>query len=164
VVVHWDGTEWSVADQGLPADSTYWGQSVAGSGLEDVWMAAEGLSAGGNSAKGFVARWDGTSWSTVDIGTEGGVPHIRSVAVPEPDDVWISGYAEDPATRDRSFLVRWFNGTEWVDVPIGAGEPDPGEIRSLSVIDGEIWAIGNSRLDAPDENGNRFPHFVQVCR
>lgn len=164
LVVHWDGAEWSIADEGLPADATYWGQSVAGSAPDNVWMAALALSPDSDAVPGIVARWDGTSWSTVAIGTGGGIPHIGSVAVRGTKDVWIAGYTQDPATGANTFLVRWFNGTDWVDVPVGEGQPDPGEIRALSVIDGQIWAIGSSRLDEPDETGNRFPHFVEVCR
>ena len=157
VVLHWDGTAWQ-AVEGLPVgDAPSVGTGVSASGPDDVWVAADAAGQDAQSTSGLVLRWDGTGWSDMTAPDPRGVVlHVTALDVSAPNDVWAVGQAFEPASGTATPVVEHFDGVEWTSQPIGQAPETPGLVRSIRVIDGEVWAIGFSSLhDRP---------FVSVCR
>ena len=73
-----------------PVEGTTW-SAIWGSG-EVVWLVGEG---------GAVARYDGSSFTLLDVGTSEGLQDLWGTA---PDDIWVVG---DDGT------VRHFDGASW---------------------------------------------------
>lgn len=88
VALLWDGTQW--IDH---SDDVVGGDTVWAAGPDEVWTT--GLAAG------TLARWDGTSWTSVDT------PATTSL-----DDVWGSGTGEIWAVGWNQAIVH-FDGSSW---------------------------------------------------
>lgn len=91
----------------------------------------------------FVAHWDGTAWSRVDVpDTRSFVP--LAVLALGPDEVWTAGY-DAPSDTPRAY--RW-DGTTWTaaDLPATGAH---GEVGRLAVApDGDLWAVGRTLATA----------------
>jgi len=85
----------------------------------DVYVVGSFLNAGGIPAADRVAKWDGSSWSSLGANAGGGAPiwySIYTVAV-SGSDVYVGGsfsYVDDGATRIETAdgIARW-DGTHW---------------------------------------------------
>lgn len=89
VVLHWDGTQWSIVP-GLPDLGNAGLTSVYASGPNDVWATVTGPDT--------FLHWDGTSWSTVPtpgLKALNLVYSYSAVGGTGPNDVWASGVVHD---------------------------------------------------------------------
>jgi len=113
-IAHWDGARWSSVSSGTEIDlSDLWG-----SGPDDVWAvgsfdevqyAINGPN-GINDTPGFALHWDGTSWSTVDVGTDA---NLSGVWGSGRDDVWTIGTPHKvDGTEAVNVVMRW-DGERW---------------------------------------------------
>jgi hypothetical protein len=123
---HFDGSTWT-EEANLPEGSglLVW---AYGFGADDVWAVGTG---------GTIVRYDGTSWTSVESGTD---EDLWGVFGFTPDDVWIVG--GDPQTGDP--LMYHWNGTE-LETGTLAEEQNPLGAKSLFKvwgIDGRLWAVG----------------------
>ncbi len=160
LVVHWNGSTWSVAPSPTPT-----GGGVAGAILESVSCAASGscmavgytLDGNGTQLTDLVEHWDGTAWSIVPGAATGqSYDQLTGVQCLGADDCWAVGNT-GPAPQNSNFLpifpggapsnqglVEHWNGSTWVVVP-SANEPSPGG-GYLSGIectsDSNCWASG----------------------
>ncbi|MDQ2807464.1 MAG: hypothetical protein M3Z04_11220 [Chloroflexota bacterium] len=134
LLLHWDGTIWSQVT--LPIVGSSYVSAVAGSGPSDVW--AVGFSGG---SEVMVLHWDGHTWSRVPFpvlpaSAAAGNTWLHSVAVVNPNEVWIAAQR-----LDKPLLFHW-NGTTWSE----ARDPLPtaswADLTALSVVGGELWAAG----------------------
>jgi hypothetical protein len=156
VVLHWDGVAWR-AVQGLPVgDAPSVGTGVSASGPDDVWVAADARGQDAQSISGVVLRWDGARWSAVTPpNPPDTVLHVTALDAEAPNDVWAAGWVFDPESEIVTPIVEHFDGAGWTRLPIGRAPEAPGLVRSIRVIDGEVWAVGFSSLQAAP--------FVSVC-
>ena len=91
LVLHWDGTSWSIVPSPNQGDDYNELLSVAAISSADIW--AVGHYRDGLVYRTLVEHWDGTQWSIVpspNVGT--GSNDLLSVAVASPYDVWALGY------------------------------------------------------------------------
>ncbi len=99
LVMHWDGTQWSIISSPSPTSSTL--HSVAARSGADVW--AVGSQDG--SAATLIEHWDGSAWN---IETSPGVGinnvYLYGVAV-APDALWASGSYGNQALIERYDLA-----------------------------------------------------------
>lgn len=151
VVMHYDGTSWSVS-QAWPQPSSVvkdWSYNctIHGSARDNVWdfkHAAERESPEIGPAELF--RWDGVSWATngrlPDDGHGHGYPNSGRLWVLSPTDVWVTYQDEllhfDGATWARvaipgSFLAVWASGARDV---VAAGQNG-----LIARYDGVAWSI-----------------------
>jgi hypothetical protein len=82
---HFDGTAWTRVDGGV---TTYGLRDVWGTGPDDVWAVGGGYHLGGPEAT--VLHYDGATWTEVQTG---GVSTAAAVYAPNPDKVYVVGYA-----------------------------------------------------------------------
>jgi hypothetical protein len=118
---HWDGVAWSPWPY---ANTTYDDlEDVWGTARDDVWMVGGrdmGLVTG--QEENTAIHFDGTTWTSRDIGGEHRVHAVHGTA---PDDVWAVGRG--------GFVVHW-DGAQWTEISVGTTN--------------ELWAVrARSRTD-----------------
>ena len=129
LILHWDGTQWSVAySEGNPIPGPQYLRDVSASGANDAWAVGE-PDANGNQ----VLHWDGAQWTPVAVPFAG---TFNGVTANAPNDVWIVG-------GDGNALILHWDGTSWTRLPNpslpGMGS-DVWNIRFAAANDG--WATG----------------------
>jgi hypothetical protein len=120
LVLHWNGSSWSVLHPPLATGQR--STAVWAAGPADVWVS-------GNQQ---ILHWDGTSWETT---TSSVPPYMEDVWGFSPSDVWIVGGEE----TTEGAILHW-NGTEWEWSARGLlGAPRAVWGASPS----EVWAAGD---------------------
>jgi hypothetical protein len=125
LVVQWDGSAW--VDHQLPGDSVY-PEAVLALGPSAVWVSGQDA----NSA-GFLARWNGESWSRLDIPGGGRVSRLYDV-----------GNGGPLVRTQNNDYYRW-GAAGWQVVPTPPIRVLYSEVRSAfaAAPDGGIWAAGS---------------------
>ena len=100
--------------------------ALAASGT-DVYAAGDFTTAGGISAK-YIAKWDGSSWSALGSGLNGGV---LALAV-SGNEVYAGGRFTKAGGSTDNGIAKW-NGNSWS--ALGSG------------INGTVWALATSGSD-----------------
>lgn len=100
-VWHWDGAQWDSVKYTGQYLSKVWGTSGS-----DVYAVGQ---------NGFVARWDGTSWTQVAQGLT--TMSLNAVWGTGPDDVWVAGGGYQGG-GPQSTVLHW-DGAAWSLVPTG---------------------------------------------
>jgi hypothetical protein len=145
LALHWNGTSWAVSSTGLSASSLLYG--VADISPTDAY--AFGDAAG--DASGYVAQWNGTTWSrvTVPIPTETNLPYeFDAIAADGQDDVWVLGYGyvlTSSTSEKFDVFSLHFNGTSWsaVLMPESNSAADVYNFDALHVNSPtDVWAVG----------------------
>ncbi|GAB3857170.1 hypothetical protein GCM10028822_30440 [Hymenobacter terrigena] len=111
-VARWNGTAWSSlgtgAANGVSGDVN--ALVVAGNG--NVYIGGDFTRAGGVAAN-YVARWNGTAWSTLGTGTANGVSYsVLALTVASNGDLYVGGYFTQAGGAVANAVARW-NGTAW---------------------------------------------------
>jgi hypothetical protein len=141
MVLHWDGTSWSVAPS--PSVGTYDNSlsKISVVSADDAWAVGyyrDSASVG----RTLVLHWDGTSWSVAPSPNVGvGHNYLADVRALTGNDVWAVGlYANGDV--DRTLVLHW-DGGAWsvVSSPnVGAGANVLGGLAAISTTD--VWAVG----------------------
>jgi hypothetical protein len=139
MIEHWDGTRWTIQNQGVP--DTYL-TSVTGLAADDIWAAGSTNYVG----NGLIMHWNGTSWTRTTL------PHainFRAIDELAPNDIWAVGQLS--TARRLDLTTAWhFDGKSWTRFPT----PSPLKIHAedenwLNGVDAisstDIWAAGVSR-------------------
>jgi len=124
IILHWDGSAWSMVSSG----TTYPLFSVWGSGASDVWAVG---------AFGTIVHWDGCAWTSIPGGTTNFL-----------NGVWGSGESDVWAVGDEG-IIHW-DGSVWTRVPgatrvfgvWGSGASDVWAVGAFGTIvhwDGNAW-------------------------
>jgi hypothetical protein len=146
LVLHWDGTSWSIVPSLNPA--TYNGlYAVAAVSASDVW--AVGYYFTESSQRTLIEHWDGTSWSIVpspNIGTSRNL--LAAVtAVPNSQTAWAVGYYYRTDGLPSTLIQRW-DGTTWsvVPSPDGSGQGSNLLFGVSSAGPNDAWAVGTYQV------------------
>jgi hypothetical protein len=131
VVVHWDGTSWTLTPTNVPTTiglSGIWGTSSS-----NIWIAGDCKLAGTTCMGGTLLHWDGTSWTEW--------PHfpgqydLAGIWGFDANDIWV--------TSDYGNLFH-YDGTTW------SQSPTPTTIVSWNALWGadpqHVWVIGDLGL------------------
>ncbi len=113
LIMHWDGSSWSVVTSPDPAGDSLLSKVSAGS-ADDVW--AVGYTSqcghGGGNCTTVAMRWDGSSWTTASTlnPSSSYLNAFLGVTVTGGDDVWAVG-----STDYDSTLIEHWDGSTWRD-------------------------------------------------
>ena len=119
-VARWNGTSWSSLGAGVGSgwpDSGVFAVAVRPNG--DV-VAGGSFRTAGNVAVDCIARWDGTSWSSMSLTVPSGL-RVSALTVLPNGDVVAGLTSKVSVTGGLAGIVRW-NGVSWA--PAGQGEPN----------------------------------------
>ena len=142
LILHWDGTSWSVIPSPDVNGNGYL-RGVSADMANESW--AVGTYTDGDFTRPMALFWNGTAWSIVTLPITPARGYLESVvSLPGASDVWAVGYyapqKEDPL---ESLTLHW-NGETWSVVP----SPNPGEYNNvLRDVDAsgpnDVWAAGS---------------------
>jgi len=135
-IAKWDGTQWSALGTGITG-ANWWTtvNAIAFIG-NDLYAGGDFDHAGGNVVK-YLAKWDGSQWSTVSGGVEG---VVNSLAV-QGNDLYVGGefgYAGAYPGGVFAAKIAKFNGTLWST--LGSGMDD--NVLTLTFHGTDLYAGG----------------------
>jgi hypothetical protein len=126
--------------------------SVVAVSADDAW--AVGYTGDGQMSApstGIVLRWDGTSWSPVQIEMPGTNSWLYSVGADSPGDVWAAGLYDDH--EGYHAFVEHFDGSGW---SLSSLDADNQLVWSISAQSpGDVWAV-SLRAAAGGASGEVF--------
>jgi hypothetical protein len=141
LIVHWNGTAWSVVNSPNP--------SKTGANLLNAVGAVSATSAwaGGTydtstaTAANLALRWNGTAWSKVKAPNPSATfDGIFGVSATSVGNVWAVGTAD--TTAPGSALILHWNGTSWSKV--NSPNPAGANLSAVSADSGtDAWAVGD---------------------
>ena len=137
LVLHWDGTAWSVVPSPNKGPWPNALADVSAFSENDVWAVGSWFT------KAFVTRsltvrWDGSSWHRVSSPSPGERDvGLSGVAAVSPSDAWAVG-----GRGLRALTERW-DGTAWSVVPSPNPSPNAGLSDVVAIAAGEVWAAGS---------------------
>jgi hypothetical protein len=139
-IAKWDGASWSGLGGGMSGYAVFalavFDDDGPGPHPPALYAAGSITNAGGTPANN-IAKWDGTSWTTVGGGTNN---WILALAVYDDDGpgphlpaLYAGGYFTTAGGQPASRIARW-DGTAWSEVGGGTGGVSPG-VYALKVFD-----------------------------
>ena len=132
-IAGWDGSSWFPLGSGLWGYQLYYfASAVAISGTE-VYVGGVFSSAGGVNAN-YIARWDGSAWSS--LGSTAGGP-VRALAVGS-DGLYVGGLFSDAWGVGANNIARW-DGSAWS--ALGSGTDGP--VYSIAISGTEVYVGGH---------------------
>jgi len=142
-VARWTGRAWSFLGAGAANGVNDYVNALAVTKNGDVYAGGRFTQAGGASA-GHVARWNGTAWSALGTGTDGGrFGYVDALVVAGNGDVYAGGDFTTAGGTSAINIAKW-NGTVWS--PLGTGltsSKDLSNVVALAVADnGDVYAGG----------------------
>jgi hypothetical protein len=142
-VAKWNGSAWSSLGTGTTNGVNSGVQSLAVASNGDVYVGG-GFSQAGGAAASRVARWNGTTWSTLGTGgTNGANGDVFALKLGSNGDVYMAGDFTQVGGTATSFLTKW-NGTAWSS--LGSATVSNGlnrQINALAVAaNGDVYVGG----------------------
>jgi hypothetical protein len=143
-IARWDGTTWWALGSGLAGGMVPAGNALVETPNGDVIVGGEFTTAGGVAASA-IARWNGTSWSALGTGLQGGTLGVASaqalLALPG-GNVVVAGRFQSAGGVVANGVARW-NGTAWSAMGTGLAATSGTVVRSLALLsDGDVIAGG----------------------
>ncbi|MDQ6877501.1 MAG: hypothetical protein M3082_07340 [Candidatus Dormibacteraeota bacterium] len=143
---HWNGRNWSIANNPSPRSSDYV-RGIAGSSSSNVWIVGEADDpAPTYTTHTLIEHWDGSKWSQVldpDVGTISGIAAVSAA------DAWIVGVRYDRSLNANLTLVEHWDGSSWSVVASPNASTVSGAFNSLNAAarvprtSTTVWAVGS---------------------
>ncbi|MCX5382004.1 FG-GAP-like repeat-containing protein [Streptomyces sp. NBC_00083] len=145
---------WALAQGGDTLDQSL--TSVSSVDADHAW--AGGWKTGDKGMDGRIARWDGTTWSTV---TDPALPHVMqwsAVSAVSATDVWAYGL-----TETDQYLVH-YDGEKWTVVPTAGAYDRAWPEVPLKAVPGRLFKGGNALYTYSDGTWQTFavPEGVDI--
>ena len=142
LLLHWDGTSWTLVPSPNAGSGANTLQAVAAVAANDAWAAGSSVDAGGLHHT-LIEHWNGTAWTIVP--TPDGAHTTTTCSAWPPsgeNDVWAVGASTTAAGAYQTLTEHW-NGSAWTVVPspnvAGAGNL---LYRVSAAATGDVWAVG----------------------
>jgi len=107
----------------------------------DVYVGGSFSQAGGIAAN-RVAKWNGTSWSSLGTGLANGVNDAVFALVVSGPDVYVGGYFTRAGVVAANRVAKW-NGTSWSSLGIGAANGVNAFVNALAVSGPDVYVGGS---------------------
>ncbi|WP_035558499.1 T9SS type A sorting domain-containing protein [Hymenobacter sp. IS2118] len=140
-IARWNGTVWSSlgtgAANGLNVDVV----ALAVTSTGDVY-AGGGFTQAGGMAANQIARWNGTTWSSIGAGLAGG--YAAALAIDAAGGVYVGGSFTQAGGVGANRVAHW-NGSAWTPWAPGSGKANGvnGPVYALAVAaNGDVYAGG----------------------
>jgi hypothetical protein len=138
LIVHWDGSAWTVVPNPAPAAASEL-HSVTAISADDVWAAGFQYAQGRRLT--LLLHWDGQQWTQVPSpNPSSGNNRLWAVAAVDGADVWAAGDAESPSNYQP--LAEHWAGAAWDVVPTPT--VDGTSLQALEALGpNDVWGVGN---------------------
>lgn len=160
VLLHWDGSGWSV-NATLPVSSTLQGlYDIQGSGPADIWAVGDGVASGGAS-RAVTLHWDGSMWTDVPNPLAG---HLSGVTAISPTDAWAVGSRRNSDIWQEPVMLHW-NGATWSEATFVMPPYNVGELNGIANTGADnIWTVGFSGINASGSTTRPMvEHYFNYC-
>ncbi len=156
-VAGWDGANWFPLGEGIQdllifnsyGVTYYFPPQVMTLTTQNGDLIAGGIfdQAGGSPAL-FVARWNGSTWTSVGEGVGGGLPPRVMASLALGTDLYTAGffnYARNPSLIVPVYHISRWNGLKWYPLETGFGPNNSPftEVRDIIAFAGDVIAGGN---------------------
>src|SRR5205814_9696196 len=130
LVVHWNGTQWSIVPTPHVSGAYYSSlNSIAAVSANNVWAVGK-YTASGNVSRPLTMHWNGTQWSIVPTPDVTG--NLASVDAVSGNDVWAVG----------DMLALHWDGTQWNTITLPQVS---GTLQGVAAVaTNDVWAVGYS--------------------
>lgn len=153
LIIHYDGSRWSVASSPNPSTSVNQLNAVAVVSPTNAW-AVGGYSTAFATDSTLVLHFDGTSWTQVASPGVKGSSILMGIAVNSATDIYAVGSASIPTAPAFPTLIEHFDGNTWSTV----SSPSPGVHNGLNAVahvpgatigNAQFWAVGAYDNNSP---------------
>ena len=137
-IARWNGSAWSSMGTSPANGVNNFVRALAVAGNGDLYVGGTFSQAGGMTANN-VARWNGTTWSSLGTGTANGVDvGVVALAVAGNSEVYAGGYFTQAGGIAASYVAKW-NGTAWSSLGTGLNS----NVLGLAVAgNGNVYVSG----------------------
>ncbi|MDO7854265.1 T9SS type A sorting domain-containing protein [Hymenobacter convexus] len=143
-IARWNGTAWTSLGTGAGNGVNNGVRALAVASNGDVYAGGYFTQAGGAPAN-YIARWNGTAWSSLGAGTgtgNGVESFVYALAMAGNGDVYVGGRFTQAGGAPANRVARW-NGTAWTSLGTGAGNGMNNDVTALAVAgNGDVYACG----------------------
>jgi len=144
-IAEWNGNSWSALGSGLNGQVGLLQGEVTALAVSGTNLFAGGSfsTAGGVSANA-IAQWNGSSWSALGSGMNGGVgvgPAVSALAV-SGTNLFAGGQFTTAGGVSASYIAEW-NGSSWSALGSGLSGFVTGAVFALAVSDNNLFAGGS---------------------
>src|SRR5215211_7741203 len=151
LILHWDGSRWSIV-RGAALGTSYNALTrVVALAPNDVW--AVGYSGTSIMFHTLAEHWDGHSWTAVPTPGPGTYDALYGVTATSANDVWATGYYKEGNFTYESLTLHW-NGNVWVKIE----SPNTTDYNWFNGVtapaSNDVWALGYEYEDG----GNAIAH------
>jgi hypothetical protein len=138
-IARWNGSAWSSLGTGPSNGVNNFVRALAVAGNGDLYVGGNFSQAGGVTANN-VARWNGTTWSSLGTGAANGVDvGVVALAVAGNSEVYVGGYFTRAGGIAASYIAKW-NGTAWSSLGTGLNS----NVLGLAVAgNGNVYVSGS---------------------
>jgi hypothetical protein len=167
LILHWNGTKWSVKASPSPGTS---GQldAITALSANDIW--AVGAYTDGGHRHTLALHWNGSSWNQTTSQDQGGDATLTEVDGTSTSNLWAGGYS---GVIVASPLVERWDGAAWVV----HSAPQMAFVSALAVLSPtKVWAAGGQNhgsglvarwngttwTDIPTDPGIEEPQFSDL--
>lgn len=141
LVLHWNGTQWSIVPSPNAGAFENRLNGVAAVSANDIW--AVGYAHVGSNDQTLIEHWDGTQWSIVPSPNVGPGQHsLLSVSAVSANDVWAVGFYAGTT------LTEHWDGYQWSIVPSPNQTGASSYLHAVSaLLDSYLWTAGEYRVN-----------------
>ena len=132
LIAKWDGSNWSALGMGIGGVDDYVSVNALAVSGGVVYAGGRFTTAGGTTAN-YIAKWNGSSWSTLGSGVS---YTVYALAV-SGSVVYAGGYFTTAGSRAANYVAKW-NGSSWS--ALGSGMNDG--VSALAVSGSVVYAGG----------------------
>ncbi|MBF9224277.1 T9SS type A sorting domain-containing protein [Hymenobacter ruricola] len=141
-VAKWNGTAWSSLGSGTAGGVNNAVNALALAPNGDLYVGGAFTQAG-SVAAAFIAKWNGTTWSTLGSGLTNGMDGtVSALALAGNGDLYAGGSFSLANGIIANHVARW-NGTAWSSLGVGPANGIDASVNALAVAaNGDVYAGG----------------------
>ena len=142
-IAKWNGSAWSAVGSGMVV-SQYAGVAALAVVAGQLYMGGSFTEVGGVPGSNFIAKWDGSTWSSLGAGVNG----VVRCLVPAGAGLLVGGNFTSAGGASSNRIAKW-SGTAWSS--LGQGMDD--WVLCINVVGSDVFAGGLfTKADGQDAN------------
>lgn len=140
-IAAWDGTNWSTLNNGLQGGNSSFGGVKALAIYNTDLIAAGSFSAANTTTLANIAKWNGTSWSSL-TNSMSNYASINALTIYNSKLIAAGSFTDISGTTFHN-IAQW-DGSNWTSLGTGISTQTAGAtVQSMVVFNGELYTAGN---------------------
>jgi hypothetical protein len=133
-VAKWNGSSWSTLPSGSSNGVNSIVRALASDGKGNIYVGGYFTQLGDGTSANHIAKWNGSSWSTLQSGTSNGVnSNVYSLASDNNGNLYVGGvfYQLGDGTS-ANYIAKW-NSNSWSSLPSGLSNGVNNGVSAISI-------------------------------